>query len=155
MDGPDVDVRALTDVVGRLRRVLRRSIRTDYPWERLPMARVELLQTLVEQGPSRIGELAQEQRLAPNTVSELVQALVDDGLAERAPDPSDRRATVVAVTPRGRGELGQWTEAHESRIGAALEGLSVADRTAIRRALPAMDRLVLQLSDQPPSGSSS
>lgn len=155
MDDPGVDVRTLTDVVGRLRRALRRSIRTDYPWERLPMARVELLQALEELGPSRVGELAQEQRLAANTVSELVQALVDDGLAERTADPTDRRATLVAVTPRGKGELRQWTEAHESRIGAALDGMSAADRAAIRRALPAMDRLVARLADHPPSGSSS
>ncbi|HEX4791752.1 MAG TPA: hypothetical protein VH372_25020, partial [Actinospica sp.] len=30
------DARGLTDVVTRLRRVLRASIRADYPWESLP-----------------------------------------------------------------------------------------------------------------------
>jgi hypothetical protein len=38
-------VQRLTDVVTRLRRALRSSIRTEYPWESLPMAQVELLQT--------------------------------------------------------------------------------------------------------------
>ena len=145
MSGPGVDVRALTDVVGRLRRALRRSIRSDYPWERLPMARVELLHALVDRGPSRVGELAQAQRLAPNTVSELVAQLVADGFAERAHDPADRRATVIAVTPLGIGELRQWTEANEERIGAALGALSTADQNALRRALPAMERLVARL----------
>jgi len=41
-----VDAWLLTELVTRLRRVLRASIRTDYPWESLPMAQVELLQRL-------------------------------------------------------------------------------------------------------------
>jgi DNA-binding MarR family transcriptional regulator len=141
---PDVTLgaRALTDVVGRLRRALRRSIRADYPWEQLPMARVELLHALTEMGPTRVGELARAQRLAPNTVSELVQQLVDDGYATRSPDPRDGRASIISATPRGIGELRQWTGAHENRILRALTSLSAADQTAIRRALPALDRLV-------------
>lgn len=155
MAAPDVTLgaRALTDVVGRLRRALRRSIRTDYPWEQLPMARVELLHALTELGPARVGELARAQRLAPNTVSELVQRLVDDGFAVRSPDPHDGRASIIAVTPRGVGELRQWTEANENRILRALTSLSSADQNAIRRALPALDRLVdgLESDDAEPS----
>ena len=155
MAAPDarVDARTLTDVVGRLRRALRRSIRSDYPWERLPMARVELLHVLTELGPARVGELARAQRLAPNTVSELVQQLVDDGFATRAPDPLDGRASVIDVTPRGIGELRQWTEANENRIDVALSSLSTADRNAIRRAVPALERLAqrLDLNDADPA----
>ena len=36
------DASALTHVITRLRRALRRSIRSDYPWESLPMAQVEV-----------------------------------------------------------------------------------------------------------------
>ena len=143
--GSELDVRDLTEVVGRLRRALRRSIRSDYPWERLPMARVELLHALVAVGPARVGTLARAQRLAQNTVSELVQALVDDGLAVRAPDPLDGRANLVAVTARGAAELARWSAANESRMGAALTSLSVADQAAIRRAVPALGRLVDRL----------
>jgi DNA-binding MarR family transcriptional regulator len=143
------EARDLTHVVGRLRRALRRSIRSDYPWERLPMARIELLHVLVDRGPSRIGELARAQQLAPNTVSELVQHLLDDGLAARTRDPMDGRASLVAATPRGIDELRRWTEAHELRMSVALAGLSKIDQAAIRRAVPALDRLVdeLELDD--------
>jgi hypothetical protein len=34
------DAWLLTDVITRLRRVLRSSIRSDYPWETLPMAKL-------------------------------------------------------------------------------------------------------------------
>ncbi|HYZ36118.1 MAG TPA: helix-turn-helix domain-containing protein [Pseudonocardiaceae bacterium] len=78
--------RALTAVVTRLRRALRASIRTEYPWESLPMAQVELLLALQDHQPIRIGELASLLRLAPNTVSGLVQVLVESGLAARGSD---------------------------------------------------------------------
>jgi DNA-binding MarR family transcriptional regulator len=144
MEAPDhlLIVQSLTNVVGRLRRALRRSIRSEYPWERLPMARVELLHALIEIGPARVGELAQAQRLAPNTVSELVQQLIDDDYARRTPDPDDGRASLIAVTRRGANELRQWTAANEERIGAALLYLSAEEQDAIGRAVPALERLV-------------
>lgn len=138
-----MDVRALTEVVGRLRRTLRRSIRTDYPWEQLPMARVELMHALSELGGSaRVGELAHARRLAANTVSELVQRLIDDGLAERTIDPLDRRASVIALLPAGAEELERWTDANDTRIRAAMGSLPSTDQTAIRQALPALQSLV-------------
>ncbi|MGQ5264824.1 MarR family winged helix-turn-helix transcriptional regulator [Micromonospora sp. ZYX-F-536] len=50
-------------------------------------------------------ELAQQTRLDPSTVSRSVAALVAQGLVERRPDPTDKRATFLAVTPAGRAAL--------------------------------------------------
>jgi DNA-binding MarR family transcriptional regulator len=140
------DAQQLTDVVTRLRRALRTSIRTDYPWESLPMAQVELLMALADHAPARIGRLAELQRLAPNTVSGLVQQLVESGLASRETDPTDRRVARVRLTNGGRTQLAEWQEAHERRIGSALDRLDTADREAIMVALPGLDRLVEQLT---------
>jgi DNA-binding MarR family transcriptional regulator len=152
--GPDPDAvtsvssqaRELTAVVTRLRRALRTSIRTDYPWESLPMAQVELLMAVHEHQPARVGELAAALRLAPNTVSELVQALVAAGFAARRPDSSDRRVAVVTLTDRGAAELVDWERAHQRRIGACLERLCADDQALVRAALPALARLVDHLS---------
>ena len=149
-DGGGVDpatTRVLTEVVTRLRRTLRTSIRADYPWETLPMAQIELLMALQDQ-PSRVGELAARLRLAGNTVSTLVQQLVESGFVHRGPDPADRRVAVVTLTDAGSRQLADWDRAHQQRIGDALGELSAADRTAIRAALPALARLVDQLADQ-------
>ncbi|WP_253769786.1 MarR family winged helix-turn-helix transcriptional regulator [Goodfellowiella coeruleoviolacea] len=141
------DARTLTEVVTRLRRALRTSIRTDYPWESLPMAQVELLQTLAERSPMRVGELASSQRLAPNTVSGLVSQLIEAGLVERNGDPADRRVARLTLTSAGREQLAAWQRAHERRIGTALGKLAERDRDAVRRALPALDHLVDHLLD--------
>ncbi|MFJ9947360.1 MarR family winged helix-turn-helix transcriptional regulator [Kitasatospora sp. NPDC091207] len=137
--------RRLTDVVTRLRRALRSSIRTDYPWESLPMAQVELLQTLAA-APLRVGELAARQRLAPNTVSGLVGKLLDAGFVDRQADPGDRRTARIALTPAGLRQLDDWQHAHERRIATALGTLTAADREAVMQALPALDRLARALA---------
>jgi DNA-binding MarR family transcriptional regulator len=140
------DAQQLTDVVTRLRRALRTSIRTDYPWESLPMAQVELLMALADHAPAKIGSLATLQRLAPNTVSGLVQQLVESGLASRETDPTDRRVARVTLTEAGHIQLAEWKKAHERRIGSALDRLHPADRDAIMIALPGLDHLVDQLT---------
>ncbi|MGV9263466.1 MarR family winged helix-turn-helix transcriptional regulator [Kitasatospora sp. NPDC003701] len=137
--------RRLTDVVTRLRRALRSSIRTDYPWESLPMAQVELLQTLAA-APLRVGELAARQRLAPNTVSGLVGKLLEAGFVDRQADPGDRRTARIALTPAGLRQLDDWRQAHERRIATALGTLTATDREAVMQALPALDRLARALA---------
>ena len=106
------------------------------------MAQIELLMALQDNQPSRIGELANLLRLAPNTVSGLVQQLVDAGFVHRGPGPADRRVAVVTLTTAGDRQLLDWDHAHQRRIGAALDALTPADRTAIDAALPALSRLV-------------
>nr|WP_223243908.1 MarR family winged helix-turn-helix transcriptional regulator [Streptomyces sp. CBMA156] len=151
--GPDPAVehaRRLTDTVTRLRRALRSSIRTDYPWESLPMAQVELLQTLAA-APLRVGELAARQRLAPNTVSGLVGKLLDAGFVDRQADPGDRRTARIALTEAGRRQLDDWQHAHERRIATALGTLDPDDRAAVVDALPALEQLARALA-QPGTG---
>lgn len=142
------DARRLTDVVARLRRVLRASIRADYPWESLPMAQVELLQSLAESAPARVGDLAARLRLAPSTVSGLISQMITAGLVERGTDPHDRRVAVVALSEAGRRQLGEWNAAHERRIAGALADLEPAERAVIGDALPALSRLVERLAAQ-------
>ena len=140
------DAYLLTDVVTRLRRALRTSIRTEYPWESLPMAQVELMQSLSDQSPARVGDLATRQRLSASTVSGLISQLMASGLVVRGTHPDDRRVAVVELTEAGRRQLADWQAAHQRRIGTALGLLSVEDRDAVAAALPALAKLVGHLA---------
>ncbi|MFE6687498.1 MarR family winged helix-turn-helix transcriptional regulator [Streptomyces sp. NPDC057743] len=142
------DSRLLTEAVTRLRRSLRASIRTDYPWETLPMAQVELLQVLAEHSPARVGDLAARQRLAVSTVSGLIGQMINAGLVARAVDPADRRASVVTLTEQGSEQLAAWTRAHERRLESALGSLDEPDRAAVRAALPALFRVAEFLEER-------
>jgi DNA-binding MarR family transcriptional regulator len=143
-----MDTWLLTEVVTRLRRVLRASIRSEYPWESLPMAQVELLQRLRDEPGLRLNDLAARHRLANNTVSMLVQQLVTAGLVTRTARPDDRRAVMLELTGNGEQVLADWQTAHERRLSGALSRLPDADQRAISAALPALSRLVDVLERQ-------
>ncbi|MEU6965462.1 MarR family winged helix-turn-helix transcriptional regulator [Streptomyces chrestomyceticus] len=143
------DARLLTEAVTRLRRALRASIRSDYPWETLPMAQVELLQALAEHSPARVGDLAARRRLAFSTVSGLITQMINTGLVSRITVSSDRRASAVALTDTGRAQLTAWQDAHQHRLHTALQHLPLADRAALRAALPALLRIADLLDHAP------
>ncbi len=135
----------LTDVITRLRRVLRYSVRRDYPWETLPMAQVEILQRLCEEPGLRVSELAQRHRLATNTVSALIQQMVVAGLVTRVADEIDRRAVVLRLTDLGETNLAGWRQANQERVTAALERLTEGERQSITNALAALAELAGRL----------
>jgi DNA-binding MarR family transcriptional regulator len=52
--------------------------------------------------PLRVKELADAVVLSPTAMSRFVDRLERDGYVRREPDPNDRRALQVTVTPEGR-----------------------------------------------------
>jgi Transcriptional regulators len=139
------DAWLLTLVITRLRRALRSSIRSEYSWESLPMAQVEILQGLAAEPGQRVIELAEHHRLAKNTVSTLIQHMVLADLVVRDVDAHDRRAVRIRLSAHGQAVLEDWLHAHERRFGSALERLAAADRRSVLDALPALSRLVDEL----------
>ena len=144
--------RELTDVITRLRRTLRTSIRTDYPWETLTMAQIELLMAVQDHQPARVGQLAVVLRLAQSTVSGLVQQLVEAGFVDRSPDLKDRRVAVITLTTAGSAQIHDWDNAHQRRLATALGQLSEVDQLAIDQVVPALARLVDRLAQDSTSG---
>ena len=144
-EGPNQELQVeawlLTDVITRLRRVLRSSVRSDYPWETLPMAQVEILQRLSEEPGLRVSELAKRHRLAPNTVSTLLQQMVAADLVTRVTDEDDRRAVSLYLTDLGQVSIAGWTQANQERLTVALERLTKKERRSIRVAIPALAEL--------------
>ncbi|WP_308465486.1 MarR family winged helix-turn-helix transcriptional regulator [Rathayibacter soli] len=139
------DAWSLTLIITRLRRTLRASIRSEYSWESLPMAQVEILQGLAARPGQRVNELAERHRLAKNTVSTLIQQMVLADLVVRSADTHDRRAVRLSVSAHGLSVLEDWLHSHERRFGAALDRLGAADRRSVLGALPALSRLVDEL----------
>jgi DNA-binding MarR family transcriptional regulator len=83
----------------------------------------------------RLSDLAEHLRIAPRSITEVIDALQERGLAERSPDPADRRATLVALTAEGE-RLGEAVRAARRDEAEAFFGrLSDADRDALARIL--------------------
>src|SRR4029077_1174633 len=71
----------------------------------LSMARTKVLRRLHEQGPTRQNVRAADLGLSPPSITDIVDGLERHGMAERRPDPTDRRAKLVAITDAGEGGL--------------------------------------------------
>jgi DNA-binding MarR family transcriptional regulator len=67
----------------------------------LTTPRLRLLSFLQTDGPLTSAELARRLDVTPRAVTALVDGLVEQHLVRRRPHPSDRRATLVSLTPRG------------------------------------------------------
>ncbi|SDT56508.1 DNA-binding transcriptional regulator, MarR family [Streptomyces sp. TLI_053] len=83
----------------------------------------------------RLSDLADRLHIAPRSATTVVDALEEAGLVERTPDPADRRAVRILLTPAGRSaveRIGQVRyEVSQEYFGA----VSPADQDALLRAL--------------------
>ena len=61
-----------------------------------------VLVPLFEEDGLRMGELARRSRLSKQTMTTMVRLCARDGLVRRRPDPEDRRAARVHLTPLAR-----------------------------------------------------
>jgi MarR family transcriptional regulator, lower aerobic nicotinate degradation pathway regulator len=64
-----------------------------------------LLAALDEFGPASQAGLSRGTTIDRSDMVPTVNELVDQGMVERAPDPTDRRRNVVSITPAGRRQL--------------------------------------------------
>jgi DNA-binding MarR family transcriptional regulator len=94
--------RALTRIAHVVTRVRRHGLTVTEAGVVAPRASVPLLRALAESAePMRPGELADLLGVEPPHVTRLVQRLEAAGHLERVPDPDDRRAQRVRLSPAG------------------------------------------------------
>lgn len=103
-------------------------------WDVTP-SQARALATLARTGPIRLGALSERLRIAPRSATEVVDTLVVAELVERRPDPADRRATLVALTDRGREVASAVRTASLAAGDAFFARLDDADRAALVRIL--------------------
>ena len=100
-------VSTLIATAHRLRRVLNSRLSRQPGVIGLSGPRLRLLLAVEEAGRLRMGDLAEDLGVTARTVTTLVDALERDGLLVRLPDPTDRRATLLALTPRAHTQFEQ------------------------------------------------
>ena len=136
------DAVAIRVAVARLQRQLRARMGGQLtPSQSSALARLE------QYGALRLGTLAEHEGTSAAAMSKIVASLEDLHLVERAPDATDGRATLLALSPKGGSLLRDLRARGASALASALDSMSAAERTSIRRALPALDRLSALLQE--------
>lgn len=83
----------------------------------------------------RLKDLAEWLHIAPRSATEVVDQLEDKGLVERTPDPSDRRAILIALTDAGTELRARVHGARRREADEYFSGLTPADRSELARIL--------------------
>jgi DNA-binding MarR family transcriptional regulator len=93
---------AALDRVLELTVLLSRDMTDSLAREGLTESRAHLLWQLQQRGPCTQATLAAGLHVTPRAITALVDGLAASGFVTREPHPSDRRATLVTFTERGR-----------------------------------------------------
>lgn len=135
-DRPAIDAARLRVAVLRLSRRLRK-----HDLAGLTPSQLSTLASVGKSGPMRLGDLAAAERIAPSTLTRVVNVLEEHGYLLRQPAPDDARASLVTLTDDGQRVLAEIrTEA--TRLLAEMVTTLPADQViALEAALPALEEL--------------
>jgi len=109
--------------------------------------RLSALSVILSHGPVSVTALAEREMVRPATMSRMVSALVDDGLARRLEDKSDGRGVLVVVTAKGRRAHQRAHQQRMSQLIGALRRFSPDQLAAMRDLVAALERLTLVLDE--------
>lgn len=135
-----VEEPGLGELVMQVARGLRRRhAETLEPWGVTPHES-RALRVIGSHEPTRLGVVAQHLRIAPRSVTDVVDSLERRTLVAREADPTDRRATQVSLTTSGRTVLAELDAARRADHESYFAGLSDRDRATLTRILSGLVR---------------
>src|SRR5213595_1691919 len=100
------------------------------------------LASIESHGPLTPSELADRERIKRPTATRLIGTLEDGGHVTRTSDPSDRRSSLIAVTPEGRELMRTLRTRKDAYLAQRLRKLSAEDRETLDRAAHVLERLL-------------
>jgi DNA-binding MarR family transcriptional regulator len=131
----------LQRVLSKVFSVLRRGDTTRTDAGDLTLAQLSILLTLLDQGPIRMTDLAAHERVRTPTTTVAIRRLEKLGLVKRSRDPSDLRAVLVDITPKGLAQHSESMAARRKRLATLLAKLSPEDLETLTKALAPLERL--------------
>lgn len=113
-----------------------RTVAAEMRRSRRPLAPAQMGSLMrIGAGPCTMSDLARHQAVSLPTMSRSVNMLVRRGWVERGAGRSDRRQSMVRLTPRGRRVLADIQQRAERHVAATLAPLAGAERLQLVAAL--------------------
>ena len=131
-------------VLSKLFAVLRRGDTSRVTTGDLTLAQLSILVTLIDRGPIRMTDLAAHERVRTPTTTVAIRRLEKLGLVKRSRDPSDLRAVLVDITPKGLAVHRESLANRRAALAAMLAQLSDDDLDTLIKALAPLERLAGQ-----------
>ncbi|PXX59188.1 DNA-binding MarR family transcriptional regulator [Nocardia tenerifensis] len=92
-----------------------------------------------ENEPLKMTALAERLGIVPRSATTVVDALAAADLVSRAPDPANRRATLVTLTPSGHATLARMADARREAAEELFATLTDEQRETLRDLLALLD----------------
>jgi DNA-binding MarR family transcriptional regulator len=129
---------SLTEAFWSVSRALRHQSKiTMGPYDLTP-SQGRALGELMRHGAMRPSDLADHLGIAPRSATQVVDELQERGLVTRQADPSDRRATLVVLTPSGKSTGQAIRSARRAESERVFGTLSGRDQETLGRILRAL-----------------
>jgi len=136
----------LLKVLPLLNRLMTDEIRREVGTE-TTMPQFRVLEYL-SSGPMALSDLARRRRVSLQSIGELAQMMVDRGWLARKPNPDDRRQQLVELTREGRKHYVRAQENMLGRLTPIMARLSADEHKAVRLALSALFRVLVEAADE-------
>ena len=96
-----MDIRQFRHQLRRLERRLDNALQTGTDCCGVTLVQCHTLLEIRDNGSLNLNDLAERMELDKSTVSRTVDTLVQDELVDRNPNPANRRAVILGLTPAG------------------------------------------------------
>ncbi|GAA1969519.1 MarR family transcriptional regulator [Amycolatopsis minnesotensis] len=141
----------LADALRRITHVMRRYAGAPYVRLGWPAAQVQLLLMVDMLGDRpRMGAVRERLGLTGRAITSAVDALERDGLLVREPDPTDRRASLLAITEAGRARVTEIERIQRGHADETFEVLNGAERTTLLELLGRLEDHISARQAEPP-----
>lgn len=114
--------------------------------EGLDLALADALSVICQQGPLRMGELAEALQITPASTTRAVGCLADKGYVERVKATDDQRSILVSATPEGRARYDVFNAKTQLGLSEILLEFSPAEQAQLaeylERFVSSVDRFV-------------
>jgi DNA-binding MarR family transcriptional regulator len=109
------------------------------------------LLTVADEGPLRLGTLADRIATTDATASRTVDVLASAGFVVRVPDPLDGRGVTVELTPAGRREVRRRRQRMAAMMAELLKGLRPDEQRRFADLLDDLNELLIAAEREPAS----
>lgn len=120
----------------------------NFKGKKMPPSNYRVLKILRNCGAIPMSEIGRKVYISRPNMTSLIDKLVDEGLAERAPDDNDRRVINIAITKKGEESLWKWSRKHNQKMRDKLSVLSDEDLEKLYESLENIKTILNKLAEK-------